>query len=141
MRSGIYFRPMDDEAFERLLDQVFGAALDRWFYSRVAGTHHLNRDGTHRPRIIAKCAEPEILLLISEPDNAYDSNALKIVRRETGEQLGYVEARAAGEITRDVGKGGTWLAVLRSRNHHPETGKTVGANIALVRLRSEEKEA
>ena len=126
---------MDDETFTALLEKAFGAALGEWFYSKVAGTHHLNADGTHRSRIISQCEEGELLLLIPEPDNPYDPHALQIVRRETGEQLGYVEARAASDIARRAGEDWFWVAVLRCHNYHPETGRVVGANIGLVRLR------
>ena len=56
----------------------------------------------------------------------------------TGEQLGYIEAELAAEITADRAKHGPrWMAVLRHKNFSPETGKVAGATIYLIRLSDE----
>lgn len=125
---------MDDVRFETIFEQSFGPIVDYWFYSKVAGATHRNKDRTLRSRIISRCQEFEQLDLVPEPDNPFDAHATAIVRRETGEQLGYVQARAAAEIARDTSNRRKWIAVLKEHNHHPETGRVVGANIVLARI-------
>lgn len=61
----------------------------RAFYLQVHGITHRNDDGSSRQRIIRECAVGEELELVPEPDNPYDSDAIKVCRK-TGEQLGYL---------------------------------------------------
>jgi hypothetical protein len=135
LATGCYTpEPMDDQHFEAWFERTYGPIVDHWFYSKVAGANHRNSDGTSRSRIIAQCGEFEALELVPEPDNPFDQHALAILRRPNGEQLGYVDARAASDIARDAGKDFKWIAILKEHNYHPETGKVVGANLVLARI-------
>lgn len=137
---GFLWDGSDDERFEKIFKENFGSMIDYWFYSKVAGAKRRNPDGTSRAKIIADCEIFEMLELIPEPDNEFDPNAQMIVRSPNGEQLGYVQARAAMEITRGSHNGRKWFAVLKNHNYHPESGKIIGANIILARLSQEPAE-
>lgn len=113
-------------------------AQEKAFYVKVVGTSHRNSDRTSRTRIIGECSTFDSILLAPEPENKFDPNAIAVRRRETNEQLGYLDSRLAGEITRDMAKhGARWVAFFRRQTHHPDTGKTAGAVIRLIRLSEE----
>ena len=136
-------RPDDSDAaeaeFERIIAETVPAeAQAKSFYTKVAGTSHRNSDGTLRSRIIDECSLFESLELRPEPENEFDPNAIAVRRWETGEQLGYLEARLAGEIARDqVKHGPRWIAAFRRKSRHPETGRVVGAVLYMIRLTDE----
>jgi hypothetical protein len=129
---------ISDLQFEQAVDRVFPPAeRGKSFYAKIAGTSHANPDGTSRAAIIDKCETFDILRLEAEPENPVDPNAVAVFRVEGG-QLGYLDARLAGEATRDAkGHGGCWVAIFRHKNHHPETGAVVGAVLYMIRLTKE----
>lgn len=123
-----------DAKFEATIAEEFVGQIEKSFYSKIAGTTHRNRDGTYRKPAIAKCEEGERLSLVHEPDNPVDPNAIAICT-EDGFQLGYIEARLAGEIIRDVARNGPrWVVTFAHHNCHPETGKVVGGTIYVTKL-------
>jgi hypothetical protein len=69
----------------------------RHIATKVAGASQRNADGSARQTLIAKVRQGERLVLVPEPDNPYDANALKICR-STGEQLGYLNRDLAAEV-------------------------------------------
>ncbi len=71
--------------------------FQKQFFSKVAGVTHDNRDGSSRQSAIDRCYIGEHLILEAEPDNRFDPHAVS-VRRENGEQLGYLEARVAADV-------------------------------------------
>jgi hypothetical protein len=70
------------------------------FYTNVAGVTHRNPDGSDRQGIVSCCPKGERVNLIREPDNPYDSFAVKVVRAN-GEQIGYLPAH----VVRNEGGG------------------------------------
>ena len=128
-----------DEDFEAVIATTIpGEAQEKAFYVRVRGTSHRNDDRTSRTRIIGQCSIFDPILLVPEPENKFDPNAIAVRRRENNEQLGYLDSRLAGEITRDENKHGPhWIAFFRRQTRHPETGKTAGAVIRVIRLSDE----
>ena len=125
-----------DAEFENLIARTV-PVKDQWkaFYSNVVGVSHKNEDGTRRAKIIMDCEIFESFDLRHEPDNPYDPNAISVRRWDTGDQLGFIDARLASEIGRDREKhGGRWIAFLRHKNLHLETGRVVGALIYIIRL-------
>jgi hypothetical protein len=129
----------EDTQFEAIVAQTIPPeAQVKAFYATVAGTSHRNRDRTSRTRIIGQCSTFEPILLVPEPDNEFDPNAIAVCRRETNEQLGYLDRRLAEEVTRDIRRhGARWIAIFRHQNYHPETGRVVGAVLHLVCLSDE----
>jgi len=77
----------------------------RSFFTKVAGVSHRNSNRTSRQAIISRCRVGEELLLVCEPDNSFDPNAIKVLRAN-GEQLGYIPAStAASGLTRQLDRG------------------------------------
>jgi hypothetical protein len=60
----------------------------RVFTTQVHGIYHDNADGSSRQEIISRCHVGEEVLLVPEPDNPNDPEAVKICRKN-GEQIGY----------------------------------------------------
>ncbi|MFY7788559.1 MAG: HIRAN domain-containing protein [Thermoflexibacteraceae bacterium] len=66
-------------------------------HTKITGTAYRNPDGNDRQVIITKMKVGEKLLLIPEPTNPYDKDAIQLVR-VTGELVGYLEMDLALEI-------------------------------------------
>ena len=68
--------------------QAFGRSLspssDKHYFAKVAGTSHRNTDRTSRCRIIRRCSALEVLQVVPEPDNPFDSNAAAHSAKEWG---------------------------------------------------------
>jgi hypothetical protein len=63
----------------------------REFCLAVHGESHRNSDGSSRQKILRRCQVGEPIEPVLEPDNLYDSDAVKVCRAN-GEQLGYAPA-------------------------------------------------
>lgn len=141
MGGGIILPPMDprleeDLIFERaVLDVVPESARVKAFYTKIVGTKHVNADGSSRIAWIDVCQPFAALDLEAEPDNPVDASAVAVRLASNGKQLGYLDARLAAEVTLDRARcGDRWMALFRHKDRHPDTGRTVGAVIYLVRL-------
>lgn len=66
-----------------------GEVMTRQFHLRLAGVKHCNEDGVKRQSIIKRCTVGEELRLIPEPDNPFDSCAIRVCRLN-GETIGYI---------------------------------------------------
>ena len=86
-----------------------GGAKGRQFVAQVHGINHKNDDGSSRQEIIKRCREGEELILVPEPTNKYDHDAVKICRKN-GEQLGYWEGN--GRMGRDLAAGWTYRVTI-----------------------------
>jgi len=82
---------------------------NRIFYAQVHGINHKNDDGSSRQQIIKDCHEGEELVLVPEPDNPVDPDAVKICRKN-GEQLGYWEGD--GRMANDLAIGWTYKVTI-----------------------------
>ncbi len=81
----------------------------RTFYSQVHGIMHENNNGSRRQDIIRHCEVGEELELVPEPNNPYDSGAVKICRKN-GEQIGYWQAD--GRMAHDISIGWTYRVTI-----------------------------
>ena len=125
----------DREFIGALEKALVGVAIDKAFFVKLAGCSHRNVDGSSRSKAIEYCEPLDQLELRAEPENGFDPNAIAVIREKTGEQLGYLDAHTAQEITSDNAKyGPRWLAVFRHANVSPETGHIVGAVVYLLRV-------
>jgi hypothetical protein len=107
--------------------------FDKKYWAKVAGTNHLNDDGSSRQAILSQCQPRDFLRLILEPDNPVDPDAVKVVRQD-GKQIGYLPKRVAATMQTHFRNGEHWEAVLTEItgiNPHPHPWQ--GANICLVR--------
>jgi HIRAN domain len=127
---------MDDRLFELTVEKAVPSSdREKAFYTKVAGASHPNVDGSSRAQIIKKCEVFECLNLVWEQDNKFDPNAVAVRRVNTGQQLGYLDARLAGEVVHALKRRGPcWTALFRHPTHHPETGKVVGAVLYMIRF-------
>jgi hypothetical protein len=104
------------------------------FFIKIAGASHRNEDGTSRTRIIKECEIFESLTLNHQLDNKFDPNAIAVLR-QTGSQIGFLDARLASEIVNQNKRyGPCWAALFRRPTYHPETGKIVGALLYMIRF-------
>lgn len=106
----------------------------RHFYSKVASVSYENPDGTSRQRSIKKCGPRERLVIAHEDDNPYDSNALA-VRRQSGEQIGYIGAELAAEIVARIAKGYLYAVFVNEITGGTATRSTRGVNLLIIEAR------
>jgi hypothetical protein len=111
--------------------------IDKWFWSKVAGVTHENRDGRSRQEILKRCEGRELLRLVPEPDNPVDRNAIAVLRRN-GEQLGYLDRRLARETHNRMQKGERWEAMLTAVTGRDHPHAWFGANIVMYRLKMQQ---
>lgn len=73
-------------------------------FTKIAGTRYKN-DGTgvSRQELIAKAKIGEYLLLVPEPNNKFDTDAIRIFRAN-GDQLGFLDTDLAMEINSRLNK-------------------------------------
>lgn len=96
------------------------------FITKVVGVTFENRQET-----IRQVRAGQTILLIREPNNPYDSNAIS-VRLENGEQLGYLKRELAYKLSSRLDKIST---PVRGRILHitgGDMGKTLGVNITFT---------
>jgi len=85
------------------LDPLNSTQPLRVFRTKVVGVSYHNKDGTHRQDVITKCRIGEKLLLVPEPTNLHDADAVKVMRLN-GEQIGYLSRSVALEIGQRIVK-------------------------------------
>jgi hypothetical protein len=72
------------------------------FICAVVGESFPNDDGSSRQEIIQRCLEGEWLLLVPEPNNPFDPNAIAVRRASNREQIGYLKRDVAASLTEDL---------------------------------------
>ena len=85
--------------------------MDKSIIAYVIGVTSTNADGTSRQKIIGNCKKGDELILLREPSNPYDINAIKVCvpkkpgflsrwlrRRPVLSQLGYLSGYVASRI-------------------------------------------
>jgi hypothetical protein len=126
---------MNDRQFEERFNQIIGPMVDDWFYSKVAGVTHANRDGSNRADLLARSTPFDFLDLIPEPENPVDPNAVAVYLQGTSDQVGYLPERTAHDLLpKMAAEDGKWFATIRELSRDPETGCVVGANIVVFRM-------
>lgn len=115
--SSSYDKTAEDVEFENEILRIFtpadGYAPCSAHYEKVAGVQHKNSDGTRRSAAARKCETFNLLQFEHEPDNPFDKNAVKIIHKSSGRQLGFVEARTASDIVRRSSTGSRFVGVHR----------------------------
>jgi hypothetical protein len=91
------------------------------FYSKIAGV-------SRRQRAVVKCDVGDRLLLVREPDNDHDSNAVKIMR-EDGDFLGYIPSETAEELAERMDAGEEAWAEITTLTGGTDDKPTRGVNI------------
>jgi hypothetical protein len=103
----------------------------RHFFTKVAGVSHKNRDGTRRQRILANCIPLEQLVLIHEDENPFDPNAIA-VKRQNGEQIGYLRAELATEVAENNKLGYKYTAFITMITGGADDSPTLGCNLLVI---------
>ena len=88
----------------------------------VVGMHFREREGVSAKAIVAGFMPPVVLQLVREPENQYDSFAIKVYYKE--QHIGYIEASKAMYIAPHMDDGIELLCVVdsleqRKNNLHP----------------------
>lgn len=117
------------DAFEDWMDSKARDLRGEWFDGKVSGVTWDNPDGTSRQDIARTLNLYDELELMPEPGNVFDPNAIALYA-PNGQQLGYLESRLAGEITRRMRRGGGAKCFVRALR---QRGDTVGVAFGLVR--------
>lgn len=77
------------------------------------------------------CQDIGTYALIREPENAHDSNAIRV--EVGGYFMGYVPRQIAGWLAPEIDSGRRFLAEYRNQNRHPDYG-TVGLTVRIVEV-------
>jgi hypothetical protein len=80
----------------------------------IAGESFRNDDGSERQAEIARCRAGEIVDLVREPENRFDTNCVKVMSAR-GVQIGNI-ARADGWIAERLDRGASLRAEILSIN-------------------------
>ncbi len=83
----------------------------RVFYLHVHGIYFRNKDGSSRRHVIRQCKAGDPLLLVPEPDNPHDPNAIKVCRKN-GDTLGYISRVKATRLIMDISTGWTFRVTV-----------------------------
>jgi hypothetical protein len=133
---GTYEQSDEDRAFENVILNAQTLPIEKFFYTKLVGTSHDNDDGSSRVKAISDCHVGANLGMRLEPENKFDPNAIAIMF--DNRQLGYLDARLAGETTRDIKRNGFRYGVyLRRPTLHPTTNRIVGAVLLMIRFTKE----
>jgi hypothetical protein len=71
----------------------------------VAGINKMGLCGRHRQDVIADCCAGDEIILIRQPDNPHDKEAIVLVRAATAEDIGFLPAATADEVAPRLDKG------------------------------------
>lgn len=112
----------------------------RHFFTKVVGVTHKNPDGSNRQRYIESCSLREELRLAPEPDNRYDSDAVKVCRA-TGQQLGYLDSVLASEVAAALKHGVRFRAYISDLRGGTPDKPTRGVNLLIVRIEGQHSES
>ena len=122
--------PFTRTNFDDFLDRQVQILDGKSFYARLAGVSHENADGTSRQVHLTGLRPCDELMLCHEPDNEFDSNAVR-VSTKAGAQVGYLESRLAGETVRRWSKGVQTRAFV-SNLSGGRAGQSIGCTLGIV---------
>jgi hypothetical protein len=95
----------------RSVDQPQPSTKPRHFFLQVHGIYHRNADGSSRQKIIRSCRPGDPLILLPEPANKYDPDAIKVCRPD-GAQLGYVPGGHSSKLSNELEIGWTFRVTV-----------------------------
>lgn len=124
--------PENTAAYEAIVRLKHGDSTYRIFYKKLVGVSFNNREAN-----IRKLKEHQELRLLPEPTNPVDPCAI-IVTDLRGRDLGHLDARLAGEVSRSLAKGERWHCYVR-RVLHAHGTDHYGATVCLVKHKKESK--
>ena len=93
---------------------------------------------TEAPSIIKKLRQGNNLRLVPEPDNAFDSNAIKIMTIED-EHIGYVQKELAAQLSEGIKAGIHYYATVIEVTGGEEGKENIGCNISIKKYDIEDE--
>lgn len=133
---------MSTPEFDAWLATTVEPHAAKLFRSKLVGVSFLNDNGSSRQDALAGCHPREFLVLRFQPTNRYDPNAIEVLRQD-GSQIGHLNKRLAGEITRSLERGEVWGAVIQhvsEHEHEKEHAVTFGATLVVFMAKPESAE-
>jgi len=113
-------------------------SVERYIFTHIAGVSFPNLDGSSRQAALARSKRMQGLAFQWEKDNPVSRTAMAVHRIDTGEQLGYLEARLGRETFNRLRKGEIWTGFIVSMGApHESEAEVMGATIVVVKLRPE----
>lgn len=102
----------------------------------LAGINHINMAGTHRQSVIARCAVGEEIVLARDPENPYDENAIRCLRRN-GEDIGFLPAWYAEDLAPHMDDGHPCSAKISSIEPFVSGAgnKLLGVSVAIIKYK------
>lgn len=98
----------------------------------IKGESYTNSNGTKRQDILHECQPGESIILVREPRNKYDKNAVAVYRDKGHQQLGYTSRKDAEWIARIIDDGGKLEAkinkIIGGEGDKPNLGVLVDVN-------------
>lgn len=138
-------RALDNALVERALGGKLIVPYDRSIHTKTVGVTSTNPDGTSRQDVIAKLRQFETVEIERNPDDHWDSNAIKVmatyfeeVKVRVGEipaglrrvQIGHLDKDVAAELAPAIDAGEQWRAIITKVG-----GKiSLGVSLMLYRL-------
>jgi len=113
------------------------------FYTKVVGVTANNNDGYSRQNLIRRFVKPgDVLFLIREKDNSYDSNAIAVhvVPIETidqDDQIGYLSREVAAELAPKMDRGDRITCITKNKTGG-RNEKNFGVNVEITIYTPEE---
>lgn len=115
--------------------------MARTFNVKLVGVSHKNADGMPRQAYIRRFAKPGMTVhLKPEPNNPYDANAVgawitarSLIIFKADVQIGYLDSRLAGEVSRLLSRGGTASAVIVEIVGGTSGAETLGVVVSITK--------
>lgn len=103
----------------------------RSFHTKVVGVTKKNEDGSKRQEVIAGCKVGELVLLIRESENPYDSNAIAVYH-SSRKQIGFIAADLAEQLAPDLDSGQTISARISDLTGGTPEKPSRGVNLEIA---------
>lgn len=115
--------------------------MPKTFNVKLAGVSHKNADGMARQAYIYRFAKPGMTVhLRPEPNNPYDANAVgawitarSLIIFKADVQIGYLDSRLAGEVSRLLSRGGTATAQIVEVVGGTSGAETLGVVVSITK--------
>lgn len=115
--------------------------MPKTFNVKLVGVSHKNADGMARQAYIRRFAKPGMAVhLKPEPNNPYDANAVgawitarSLIIFKADVQIGYLDSRLAGEVSRLLARGGSATASIAEVIGGSSGAETLGVVIGITK--------
>ena len=84
------------------------------FMTKIVGVTYENDDGASRQALLSECQEGDKLLIVRQPDNPHDKNAVAVIHESTGQQLGFLSRDIARDVAKAIKKGVTYRGGIKN---------------------------